>query len=96
MKDSECVLVEFINEDYKVAVGYWSWLQNETLRNKETLQKVIDEKEEVAINWPVNCEIAPALKMQRKVRNCSWKSHVVHILSFGGKYFYTKINNITL
>ncbi|XP_077262672.1 uncharacterized protein LOC143897708 [Temnothorax americanus] len=83
MKDSECVLIEFINEDYKVAVGYLSWLQNETLRNKEALQKVIDKKEEVAINWPVNCEIAPAAKMHRKVRNCSWKSHVVHILSFG-------------
>ncbi|XP_071569983.1 uncharacterized protein [Temnothorax nylanderi] len=83
MKDSECVLIEFINEDYKVAVGYLSWLQNETLRNKEALQKIIDGKEEVAINWPVNCEIAPASKMHKKVRNCSWKSHVVHILSFG-------------
>lgn len=66
MKDSECILVEFINEDYKVAIGYWSWLQNETLRSKETLQKAIEEKEEVAINWPVNCEIVPASKMQKK------------------------------
>lgn len=89
MKDNECILIEFINEDYKVAVGYLSWLQDETLRmNKEALQKVIDEKEEVAINWPVNCEIAPASKMHKKIRNCSWKSHVVHILSFGGKFLY--------
>ncbi|OXU17110.1 hypothetical protein TSAR_006912, partial [Trichomalopsis sarcophagae] len=55
-----CILVEFINENNALAVGYRSW----TVKcfNDDEIQTFIDDKETVEIWWP-GSEVSTAKKM---------------------------------
>ncbi|XP_029157940.1 uncharacterized protein LOC114944929 isoform X2 [Nylanderia fulva] len=81
MDNNKCLLLEFVNEDKKIAVGYQDWLQDKISGEKKYLD-IIEKKSEVKIKWP-NCDIAPALIMKKRVKTCEWKTVVARILSFG-------------
>lgn len=86
MDNNKCLLLEFVNEDEKIAVGYQEWLQDK-ITGKEEYLDIIKKKSEVKVKWP-NCDIAPASIMKKRVRICEWKTVVAKILSFGGMYMY--------
>lgn len=84
MDNNKCLLLEFINEDKKIVVGYQDWLQDK-ISGKEEYLNIIKKKSEVKIKWP-NCDIAPASIMKKRVRTREWNTVVAKILSFGGMY----------
>jgi len=50
MDNNKCILVEFINENNSLAVGYRTWLLNDNYKyNDDEIQKIIDDKIEVSI-----------------------------------------------
>lgn len=91
MDNNKCLLLEFINEDKKIAVGYQDWLQNKI--SGEEYLKIIEKKIEIEIKWP-NCDIAPASVMKKRMKTCKWKTVVAKILSFGGMYMYINVQDI--
>ncbi|CAL1682469.1 unnamed protein product [Lasius platythorax] len=80
MDNNKCLLLEFVNEDKKIAVGYQDWLQDKISGEEEYL-RTIKKKSEVKIKWP-NCDITSASIMKKRVRTCEWKTVVAKILSF--------------
>lgn len=86
MDNNKCLLLEFVNENGKISVGYQDWLQDKISGEEEYLN-IIKQSSEVKIKWP-NCDIAPVSIMKKRVRTCEWKTVVTKILSFGGMYRY--------
>lgn len=43
MDNNKCLLLEFVNEDKKIAVSYQDWLQNKISGEEEYL-KIIEKK----------------------------------------------------
>lgn len=81
MDNDKCFLLEFVNEDKKIAVGYQDWLQD-IINGEEEYLNTIKTKREVKIKWP-NCDIAPASVMKKRIKTCKWDTVVAKILSFG-------------
>lgn len=92
MDNNKCLLLEFVNEDKKISVGYQDWLRNKISGEEEYLN-IMEKEIEVEIKWP-NCDIAPASVMKKRMRTCEWKTVVAKILSFGGTYMYIHIQDI--
>ena len=84
MDDEKCILVEFVNESNKVAVGFIEWCN---LADEEIQQHIKDE-DVVQINWP-NCDVGPAVSMKKKMKKCSFKVQAVKIRAQGGTYTHT-------
>ncbi|XP_071573303.1 uncharacterized protein [Temnothorax nylanderi] len=83
MDNAHCILVEFVNEENSVAVGYRDWLK--TKFDDVCLQSTIDKETIVQIRWPL-CEIKSALSMKRiikKLKEKDWISAAVKIHAFG-------------
>lgn len=81
--NKSCVLVEFLNEEEALAIGYTCWL-NET---EEELNNIIENKKVVQIVWP-KCNIHPARKMRNILKGLTdehWEVHAVKILGFGSE-----------
>lgn len=85
LDNEKCLLLEFVNEDKKISVGFQSWLEDRNIGDKE-LSNIIKNKIEVKIKWP-NCDIAPAI-IKKRIKTCTFKTVVARILSFGGMYIY--------
>ncbi|XP_036147527.1 uncharacterized protein LOC118647214 isoform X2 [Monomorium pharaonis] len=81
MDNNKCLLLEFVNEDKKIAVGYEDWLQNK-INDEEKYLNIFKNKNEIEIKWP-DCDIAPASIMKKRVRTCDWKIVAAKILFFG-------------
>ncbi|KAM0727901.1 hypothetical protein ACS0PU_005370 [Formica fusca] len=83
MNNNRCILVEFVNEENSVAVGYRNWL--ETKFDDVSLQNVIDKETIVQIQWPL-CEIKSALPMKKIIKRLQekdWISAAIKIHAFG-------------
>lgn len=64
MNNDDCLLVEFVNENNSIAVGFREWL---TIKyNDEMLQELVNKGNSVQISWP-SCEIKSAMKMKKIV-----------------------------
>jgi len=84
MNNDNCILVEFVNEENSVAVGYTDWLE---IKDDVCLQNIIDKKSIIKIKWPL-CEIKSALPMKKIIkglRKKDWILTAVKIHAFGGK-----------
>lgn len=91
MNNDNCILVEFVNEENSVAVGYTDWLE---IKDDVWLQNIIDKKSIVIIKWPL-CKIKSAMPMKKIIkglRKKDWISTAVKIHAFGGKQFNYKIS----
>lgn len=85
MNNDECLLVEFVNENNSIAVGFREWL---TVRcdDDEILQDLVDKGNPVEISWP-SCEIKSAMKMKKIIKTLTekdWTASVIKVLAFGG------------
>lgn len=83
--NKSCILVEFLNEEEALAIGYTCWL-NETVTEEE-LNNIIESKKEVEIFWP-KCDVQSARKMKTILKGFTdkhWEVHAVKILGFGGE-----------
>ena len=65
MNNDHCILVEFVNEENSVAVGYRDWL--ETKFDDVSLQNIIDKEIVVRIKWPL-CDLKSALSMKKIIK----------------------------
>ncbi|XP_043270754.1 uncharacterized protein [Venturia canescens] len=81
MDDNRCVVIEFVNEENEIGVGYRDWLLPKQLTDAE-LQEKIDCEEEIKTIWP-NCEIGPSNKMKKRLLGCEWEEYVVKVMAFG-------------
>ena len=84
MHNDKCLLVEFVNEDNSVAVGFQDWLVNK--KYNKNLQQIVNDKEVIEILWP-SCEIKSAMHMKKLVKSLTdkdWTKTAVTILAFGG------------
>lgn len=89
MLNEECVLVEFVNDNCSLGIGYKCWLVDRDLReNVQKLRAAIKENIETMISWPA-MDVSPVPSMQRKLeRNNSWlEDQSVRILSYGSEFF---------
>lgn len=86
VKDSECVLFSFLNEnDNEAKIGFRSFL-DKILTDGE-MSEHIDEEKVILVKWPV-CEIGPASKMNSRLKTCTnFEFKIAKIIAFGGKYF---------
>lgn len=85
MNNDHCILVEFVNEENSIAVGYRDWL--ETKFDNVSLQNIIDKEIVVRIKWPL-CDIKSALFMKKIIKGLEekdWILAAVKIHAFGGK-----------
>lgn len=83
--NKSCILVEFINEENALAVGYTCWLNKET--SEEELNNMIEKEQEVEIWWP-KCDVQTAKKMKMAMKTLTdddWEVFAVRILGYGGK-----------
>ncbi|KYN23244.1 hypothetical protein ALC57_04340 [Trachymyrmex cornetzi] len=89
MENDKCILVEFINESNLLAAEYRTWLLNDDYRNDDDeIQKIMDNKMEVAIKWP-NCDIKSAIAMRKIIQTLyvdDWTVYAVRIYGYGGMY----------
>lgn len=82
LDDSQCLLVQFLNERKKpIQVGFQVWLKD----------KNINKEEIVIIHWPIDIDIVCAKSMERKLKNRKvdqdkWQDLPVKIIFFGGVY----------
>ena len=84
MDDSQCLLLDFINEDNKVAVGFRNWIVP-AITDDDDLQHTIEEGQIITIKWP-DCNVEPAVKMVKREKSCKWQYSVAKILAAGSKY----------
>ncbi|XP_043464278.1 uncharacterized protein LOC122499820 [Leptopilina heterotoma] len=80
MDDSKCLLLEFVNENCSIAVGFQEWILIPLSEQK--LSHAIEMGIDTLIKWP-DCDIEPASKMKKKVESCNWKKCVAIILAAG-------------
>lgn len=83
--NSESILVEFINNDDSLAIGFTAWLDK---TDASRIENIILLEEEVAIYWPA-CDTQSAALLKPQLRKANFTKHVVRILAHGGEY----INN---
>lgn len=81
VNNSECMLLEFINESDSLAVGFLNWMKDDDI---EQVQNLIHEKKEVEVMWP-DCPIKTALYMKNLLPKANFMTHVARILDVGGK-----------
>lgn len=88
MNNNNCLLVEFVNENNSIAVGFREWL---TIKcDDEMLQELVNKGKSVQISWP-SCEIKSATKMKKIIKTLTekdWTTTVIKVLAFGGMYIY--------
>lgn len=85
ISNDSCVLIQFINENNKVQVGYKNWIYR---KDQDNLSKIIELKSETTIQWPDNLEIAEAGVLASKLKVCkTWSTYPCKILAEGGKDF---------
>lgn len=65
MNDKECVLLNFVNEDNKIAVGYRDWFIDENFKTDEKCRQLINTDDEVVTQWPTNCDVAPIFNEEK-------------------------------
>ncbi|XP_011698129.1 PREDICTED: uncharacterized protein LOC105456055, partial [Wasmannia auropunctata] len=84
MNNDKCLLVEFVNEDNSIAVGFQDWLVKDK-DNEENIKTIVKNKTLVEILWP-SCEIKSAQQMKKIVKSLTkkdWITSAVRILAFG-------------
>lgn len=89
--NNKCLLVEFVNEDNKISVGYQNWLKKQL--SDDELEKIIESGEPVEYMWP-KADIKPAAAMKKVVsklnRKIDWTMNcAIKIYRYGGKCFNT-------
>lgn len=82
--ESLCVLVEFPNEQNKVAVAYLKWIKDVTFRYFEEIDDVISSKTHLKMKWPTDSLVLSSLKQMEKKSNISWITAIARILAYGG------------
>lgn len=93
IKNSDCLLVEFVNEEHRIQTGFISWLQESDAKNVENL---IKNREEVLIQWP-DIDTSEANLIKKKLKKAKFSKHPVIILATGGNFLllhYTYICSI--
>lgn len=84
--NEHCVMVEFVNESGKLAVGYRNWLR--PTYTDDELRKMQDEKKIIQIAWP-KADVKSARDMRTVLKNLpknSWKTNCpIKVHRFGGK-----------
>lgn len=78
-KNSECILVEFVNEENSIQTGFLSWLQESDAKNVEN---IINNQEQVLIQWP-DIDTAEANSMKNKLKKAKFVKHPVKVLARG-------------
>lgn len=91
MDDRECVLLDFINEENKIAVGFREWFYDDEFKADDECQKLVDSGREIVIRWPKNRDVTPVATMKKTVRNCDWQKTVAQVLAFGSTYMHCVI-----
>lgn len=93
MMEDFCVLVEFPNDNHKVAVGHASWIQmvgdylsNGTTRinAEQIIDRIITTGEEIKIDWP-KCDILPPPRMIPSGKEIEWLEEVCEVKGHGGE-----------
>lgn len=88
--NANCVLVEFVNEYNKLAVGYRIWfVEKDLIENDDHLDEVIKDEITIQILWP-NCDVKSASTMKKIIKNFNkddWSTHAVKVHSYGGIYY---------
>jgi len=89
LDNANCILIEFVNEHNKLAVGYRIWLVDKNLiENDDHLNEVISDEITTQILWP-NCDVKSASSMKKVIKNLNkddWTEHAVKVHSYGGMY----------
>jgi len=89
LDNANCILVEFVNEHNKLAVGYRIWFVDKNLiENDDHLDEVISDEITTQILWP-NCDVKSASLMKKVIKNLNkddWTEHAVKVHSYGGMY----------
>ncbi|XP_071632834.1 uncharacterized protein [Temnothorax longispinosus] len=97
--NANCVLVEFVNENNKLAVGYRIWFDDKDfIENDDNLDKVIRNEITTQILWP-NCDVKSASAMKKIVKNLKdddWTKHAVKVHSYGELYIIWLFSGWTL
>lgn len=85
--NANCVLVEFVNEHNKVAIGYRIWfVDKDLIENDNNLDEIIRDENTTQILWP-NCDVKSASAMKKIIKNLNkddWTKHAVKVHSYGG------------
>lgn len=84
-KDTCCV-VEFPNEDNKVAVGYASWY-HPPFSNSKKLDTAIKDKTILEMKWPKDGIVLEPSKMEKRSNNLEWIKAASRILAYGGEEY---------
>ena len=77
MNNDDCLLVEFVNENHSLAVGYKQWLKIKY--DDKILQKLVNNRNSVEILWP-SCEIKSAIKMRKIVKTLTEKDYTTTVV----------------
>lgn len=87
IENDNCVLVQFPNDNFSLAVGFTPWISTKKPLVKDDLQLLIKNAEKVKIWWP-RIDIKPVRNMLKKLKSLNdsgWEQCVATILGFGGE-----------
>ena len=91
MKNTECILVEFLNSGKEVvSVGFFSWIIGDEIKKFSDLNNDVKGKE-MTIMWPVDkiskkeVVIKPAKDMFKVLLNVKMENFLVKLLDYGSK-----------
>lgn len=82
------MIVEFPNEDNRIATGYTEWLK---ASDKKNLAETIEKKKIITVYWPKDYEVEEATKYNMKISTLSWSQQPIRILEVGGNYISTAV-----
>lgn len=84
--NEDCMIVEFPNEENRIATGYTEWLK---AGDKKNIVNIIEKKKIITVYWPKEYEVEEASEFNVKISSLSWSQQPLRILEVGGKYIST-------
>lgn len=85
LSDQKCGLFEFTNESDAVEVGFLCWLPRNLQNDSKNLQEIINDKVEIQVYWPSNCDISFTSKMAKRLKKTQveWEKVSAKVLAQG-------------